>query len=196
MTGAGIDPAVQLTARAGLAILFASAAWHKLRDPGTFLAAVTHYELLPARWTLRVAALLIAAEVGIAVGLWAPRVATVAAVGAAALLITYAGAMAAALGRGRRDLDCGCAGPAGRQPVRGALVARNLALAAAAVTVSLPAGARSLTWIDGLTIVAAVCGLALLYGASERLLALAPALGQWRAAHASPMRDGAEAAHG
>ena len=46
------------------------------------------------------------------------------------LLALYAGAMAVNLARGRRDLDCGCAGPGVRRPVGEGLLIRNGALIA------------------------------------------------------------------
>ena len=41
-----------------------------------------------------------------------------AAAAAALLLALYAGAIGVNLARGRRDIDCGCGGPASRQPIR------------------------------------------------------------------------------
>lgn len=198
MSAIGLDPALQLLARALLSILFASAAAHKLRDVASFRSALEAYELVPTLWTVPVGAVLIAAEIGVALGLWLPRVAPVAAVAAAALLALYAGAIAVNLARGRRDIDCGCAGPARRQPISRALVARNAVLAAVALASALPATARALTWIDAVTIIAGGALLALLYAAAEGLLANAPrsrALAHRHAADTAP--PGApEVAHG
>src|SRR6185369_8077344 len=79
MNDAAIDPAVQLILRGLLSAVLAWAAWHKLRDVGAFRAAVEAYELVPPLWAVPVGAALIAAELGIAVGLWLPRVGTAAA---------------------------------------------------------------------------------------------------------------------
>ena len=171
-----LDPAVRLALRAGLSLLFASAAWHKLRDVGAFRAAVENYRLLPRVWAVPFAAFLIAAESGLAIALWLPRVSAVAALGGAALLGLYAMAMAITLRRGRRDVDCGCAGPAHRQSVRPALVARNGVLIAAALLAALPASARSLTWVDALTALLAPAAAACLYLAVDGLLANGPRL--------------------
>jgi hypothetical protein len=78
--------------------------------------------------------------------------------------------MAVNLRRGRRDVDCGCFGPARRRPISSTLVARNVALAAAALTVALPVQPRALIWIDAVTITAGVLLLALLYAAIDGLL--------------------------
>jgi hypothetical protein len=166
-----VDPALQLIVRASLSLLFARAALHKLRDVAGFGAALERYELLPAPWAVPAGAFVIAAEVGVAAGVWLPRVAPAAALGAAALLALYAGAIAVNLVRGRRDIDCGCSGPARRQPISAALVVRNGVIAAAAVLGALPAGPRALLWVDGVTVAASVAALACLYAAADGLLA-------------------------
>lgn len=172
MNTLAIDPTVSLIIRAALSLLFGSAAAHKLRDVASFRIAVERYELLPPLWAVPVGAALIAAEVAIAVGLWLPRVAPVAAVAAAALLALYAVAIAVNLRRGRRDLDCGCGGPAGRRPISGWLVVRNGVVAAAAVAGALPVTARALTWVDWVTVASGVVTVALLYVAGDGLAAV------------------------
>jgi hypothetical protein len=171
-----LDPAVRLTLHAALSLLFASAASHKIRDVGAFRAAVLDYRLLPPLWAVPFAALLIAAECGLALALWLPPASGAAALGGAALLGLYATAMLITLRRGRRDVDCGCAGPAHRQSVRPALVLRNAVLIAAALVAALPAGERPLTWLDGVTGVLATAVLACLYVAVDGLLAHGPRL--------------------
>jgi hypothetical protein len=165
-----MDPAVQLIVRGALALLFGWAAAHKLRDVAGFRAALEGYDLLARRWAVPAGALLIASEVGVAAGLLLPRVAPLAALAGAALLVLYAVAIAVNLRRGRRDIDCGCGGPAGRQTISGGLVVRNGVLALAALGSAAPAHARSLTWVDGPTIVAALATVALLYTAVDGLL--------------------------
>ena len=184
MNDAAIDPAVQLILRGLLSVVLAWAAWHKLRDVGAFRAAVEAYELVPPLWAVPVGAALIAAELGIAVGLWLPRVGTAAALAAAALLLLYAAAITVNLARGRRDLACGCTGPAGTQPISAALVARNLLLVVVAVTSVLPPVARPWHWVDALTVVAAVIALSASYAALDGLLANAPGLRRLREADA------------
>lgn len=166
-----LDPALQLTARLGLSLLFGSAAAHKLRDVARFHAAVDGYALLPPLWSVPFGAGLVAAELGVAVGLCLPRVAPGAALIGTALLLMYAGAIGVNLVRGRRDIDCGCAGPARRQPLSAALVVRNALLAAAAVATVLPSGGRPWAWVDAVTVVAGVGAVALLYIATDGLLA-------------------------
>lgn len=171
-----LDPLLVLALRGGLSLLLATAAWHKLRDVDAFRAAVENYRLLPRVWAVPVAALLIAAECGLAVALWLPGVGRAAALGGAALLALYGTAMAITLRRGRRDVDCGCAGPAHRQSVRPALVARNGALVLAALLAALPARPRPLGGLDALTLVLAMATAACLYAAIDGLLAHGPRL--------------------
>jgi Methylamine utilisation protein MauE len=171
-----VDPAVRLALRAALSLLLASAAWHKLRDVGAFGAAVENYRVLPGVWTLPFAAFAIAAECGLALALWVPPLGAAASVGSAALLALYGAAMVITLQRGRRDVDCGCAGPAHRQSVRPVLVVRNGVLVLAALTAALPAGDRPLGWLDALTVIVASAAAACLYVAVDGLLANGPRL--------------------
>jgi len=165
-----IDPVPPWVLRAALSLLFGTAAAHKLRDVGSFRRALEGYQLLPPLWAVPAGAALIAVELGVALAFWLPPLSASAAMAAAALLLVYAGAMAVNLRRGRRDVDCGCFGPARRRPISSTLVARNVALAAAALTVALPVQPRALIWIDAVTITAGVLLLALLYAAIDGLL--------------------------
>lgn len=163
------DPVVAFALRAGLTLLLGSAALAKLRDRAGFAAAVAGYRLLPGALAGPAAAGFVAAEIALAAGLWlAPAP---AALGAAALLALYSAAIGANLARGRRDIDCGCGGPFGRQTLSPALVLRNLALAGAALACALPVAPRALAWLDALTLVAALGAAAALYAAANLLLA-------------------------
>jgi hypothetical protein len=162
-----LDPAAAGALRGALALLFAAASLHKLRDPAAFRADLGGYGLLPAAALPAAAALLAAVELAIASGLLAPRTGATAALAAAALLALYSAAMLAALAAGRRGIDCGCAGPAPSRPLGPGLVVRNAILVAAALAASLPVAARPLAWIDAVTVAGAVAGLACLFAAAE-----------------------------
>jgi hypothetical protein len=145
-----MDPAVAVTLRTSLALCFAVAALHKLRDVAAFRATLGEYRLLPAVAVPAVARAVPVAEAGVAaalVALGAPGL-----VAGAALLLVYAGAVGVNLARGRRRLDCGCAGPAARRPIGEWLVVRNVAVAAAALAAAAPVAARPLVWLDALTV--------------------------------------------
>jgi len=173
-----MDPVVGLTLRAALALLLLVAAVHKLRDPGTFRATLGDYRLLPDAVVPAAAGLVIGVELAIATALLVLPAPGLRA--AALLLATYAVAIAVNLARGRRHIDCGCGGPAARQPISGRLVARNVLLAAAACAGLAPVDPRPLVWVDALTVVAAAAALATLYATLDRMLADAPALGRVR----------------
>jgi hypothetical protein len=98
----------------------------------------------------------------------------VAAAGAVIVLLSYAAAMYFNLRRGNVLLDCGCSWGARRQPLRRALVIRNLCLALLALTMAVPAGARTLTTVDIISVFATLGVAAALYSAVNLLLALSP----------------------
>jgi hypothetical protein len=101
---------------------------------------------------------------------------------AAALLALYSAAIVVNLARGRREIDCGCFGPAQRQPLSPALVLRNGVLIALALVCALPAGVRALVPLDALTIAALVAFAALVHGGVNGLIANAPRLRALRGA--------------
>jgi len=171
-----MDPVIALALRASLTLLLAGAALAKLRDVRGFAAAVAGYRLLPAALAGPAAAGFVAVELALAAGLWLGPLRSASALGAAALLTLYGVAIAVNLARGRRDIDCGCGGPLGRQTLSEALVLRNLVLAGAALACSLPVAPRALAWLDLLTLGAAVGAAAALFAASNVLLAPRPVL--------------------
>ena len=175
-----IDPAVDAALRAAFALLFLVAASHKLRDPGRFRTTLAEYRLLPGPVVPLAAMLVIGVEVVVAIALLAPARRAPGPGAAAAVLAVYGAAIAVNLARGRRHIDCGCAGPAVRRPISGWLVARNAALAAAALTSVAPVRPRPLVWVDVLTVLGATGTLAALYASADRLLAHAPALARLR----------------
>jgi hypothetical protein len=164
MQAGALDPALALTLRAALALLLLGAAFAKLRRFAAFRAAVAGYRLLPERGVGAAALGLLAAELSLGAMLLMPTLGAPAALGAAALLLLYAGAMAVNLARGRRDVDCGCTGPGARRPIGWELVARNLLLAGVALGAAL----------DGVSVVAGAAVLALLYATLDASLALGP----------------------
>jgi hypothetical protein len=161
-----IDPALALVVRLGGALLLLGAAGHKLRDRERFRAALAGHRLLPERSVRLAAALLVALEIGLGLGLLA---APAVAVGAAGLLAVYAGAIGVNLARGRRHIDCGCGGSP--QGLSGWLVARNLLVATALAACAAPSNGRGLVLLDGVSIGAGVAVLALLWAAMDVAIA-------------------------
>jgi hypothetical protein len=165
-----LDPAIGYLIVAGIALLFASAAAHKLRDLARFAAVFAAYGVLPDAPARRVAWLIPGLELGIALALcWEPsrRAALVSAV---AVLIAYATALGVNLLRGRRDLDCGCGALRGRRRIADWMVWRNLWLAAVLSIAALPWSPRPFGATDWLTVVGGLVAGATLYAALDRLL--------------------------
>jgi len=173
-----MDPVIDATVRAALALLLLAAAAHKIRDPARFQATVADYRLLPPPLVTIGAAILVLSEFAVPVALVVARAWGLAS--AATLLGLYAAAIAVNLGRGRRHLDCGCTGPALRRPISGWLVLRNLLLVAIALADLAPVAMRPLVWIDRLTIVSATAAFAACWMATDRLLATAPGIARLR----------------
>lgn len=165
-----IDPVFPLALRVALALLFAGAAVHKLREHEAFRAALAEYALLPRAALAPVSALLPGLELASVVALivWP----SAGAAGIATLLLLYAGAMAVNVARGRRDLDCGCGGPAGGQRVGPGLVLRNVVLAALALAIALPVRERALGAVDAVTVLGLVSTFAASWAATQHLAAL------------------------
>jgi hypothetical protein len=160
-----MDPVPHWILHAGLAVLMAAAAFHKVSDPAAFMRTLRDYRLLP-QWLAPVAALgLVSAELLVGAALLVPKLSTPAALACAALLVVYSLAIAVNLARGRRDIDCGCLGPRGRQPLSGGLLARNGALVVACMLAALPQSGRALGWIDGVSIVGGLVVVLLLFSA-------------------------------
>jgi Methylamine utilisation protein MauE len=169
------DPAALWAARLALAAVFALAAITKLRALDEFVGVVHNYRVLPEILVRPVAYGLPPLEAAIALGLLIAPARTPAAIGAAALLVVFSLAMAVNLVRGRVEIDCGCFASALKQRIGWSLVARNLVLIGLALLVLRPPlPARTLTWLDLVTVGTAALGALLLYVAFTQLRSLAP----------------------
>jgi hypothetical protein len=172
-----MDPAVDLTLRAALGLLFLAAAAHKLRDGARFRAVLDGYRLLPPPLVPAAHPAVVAAELLVGAMLVATGARAAGLAAAGAVLLVYGGAIAANLVRGRRHIDCGCLGAAGREALSWGLVVRNGTLALAALAAAArPPDPRPLVWVDAVTVGGAVVVAAALYAAVDRLLANQPAL--------------------
>ncbi|MEX2489441.1 MAG: MauE/DoxX family redox-associated membrane protein [Pseudomonadales bacterium] len=153
-----------------LAWLFLSAGWHKLRSPSAFSAVLAQYLAAASdrQWLVYPLAI---SEFLLAVLLLLPATQVAGAMLASAFLALYAGVMTWQLAKGRRDVRCGCAGPASEVTVSPSLIIRNLMCAAAALVLVVPA-----PWVTMSTapvgLVAFVGGfLVVLYLCSDQLIA-------------------------
>lgn len=168
------DPTFAWIVRLALALLFAVSCAHKLRDFPRFVATLRDYRVLPAALAAPAAILVLAAEGATAAALLVPPLQQAAGGGALMLLALYSAAIGANLVRGRRHIDCGCLGPARRQPLSGWLLARNALLGLGALSLLADTTARALTWIDLLSVAASVCVAALVWNAANALATAPP----------------------
>lgn len=132
--------AAALMGRVCLALVFATAAPAKLRQPMIFEGVVANYRLLPRRLVRPAARSLPWIELLLAALLVAPATGAFAAGIGIALLGVFAWAMAVNLRRGRSQIDCGCHQSALAQTLSWGLVGRNLGLAALLLPGLAPSG--------------------------------------------------------
>ena len=152
-------------------LLLTRAALPKWSRRAEFRAVLANYRLVPEPLVGAAAVAVPALEAASALLLVPTVTRPWAAAAGAMLLVSYAAAMAINLRRGRRDLDCGCAGPATRRPIASWMAWRNVALAVILAVAGLPWAARPLAWTDAITVAGGVTVVAILYTALDRLLA-------------------------
>jgi uncharacterized membrane protein YphA (DoxX/SURF4 family) len=166
-----LDPVFAWVLRSSLAALFATAAIHKIRDPRAFLRTFSEYKILPRRLTAPGAIALVVAELSISIGLLVGARGYLAELAAVSLLLVYTLAIGVNLLRGRRNIDCGCLGPASRQTLSGWLLFRNALLTIGAAAICLPISGRRLEFVDGISLVGGFLTLLLLFNAINILTA-------------------------
>ncbi|EJN33488.1 MauE/DoxX family redox-associated membrane protein [Pseudomonas sp. GM80] len=171
-----LDPIFIIASALAVAVLLASAATHKLRAPGRFARQLADYQLLPEALVRPIGRVIPLLELLIAFALLVPFSRAIAAVSAAVLIALYAAAIGINLWRGRRDIDCGCAGQDQAQPLRPILLARNAVLVALALLATSTPIVRDLGFFDGFVTVAASAVALLIYAAADGLLANSPLL--------------------
>lgn len=171
-----MDPAVVHTARYGIAALFAFAAISKARNYSVFRATMLDYQLVPKHLLGICAALVFALELFISCSVFHSALAPLGMQLAAVLLLAYGSAIGTNLLRGRRDIDCGCTGPAVRQSLTGWLVLRNIVLTMIAlVGMSVPIQ-RTLSGVDFILIAVTLGAAFAIYAAANQLMANIPRL--------------------
>ncbi len=171
-----LDPAIGYLLMGPAVLLFARAASDKWRSHAAFAATLANYGLFPAPLIAPLSWLVLLMEALVATSLCATSTRAPAAIGGALLLGAYAAAIGVNLQRGRRDLDCGCDGPAVRRPIAPWMVWRNLLLAAGVAGLAVPWAPRPLELVDVLTMGSGATVVVLIYLALDALLA-----GGWRA---------------
>lgn len=163
-------------ARYGIAVLFLLAAISKARHFSIFRATMLDYQLLPQALLGFTATTVLVLELFIPLGVLSSKLAPFCMLTAAVLLLTYGSAIGINLLRGRRDIDCGCTGPAVRQSLSGWLLVRNVVLAMIALIAMLEPIERSMSIIDYVLIVITVGAAIAIYAAANQLMANLPRL--------------------
>jgi len=154
-----------------LSYLFVVGGWQKFADTGYFQTVITDYQVLPANWSAWVARGLPAVELAAGLALLFPAAQIQALAVVTVLLIGYTAAIALNVARGRRDLDCGCAGPGREQTISGWLLGRNLLLITLAL-LSVPALQQwPLGWQGWCTALLGATVAALFYHVFNQLIA-------------------------
>jgi hypothetical protein len=164
-----LDPAIGALLVGLFALLFATAAAHKLRAPARFAEVFAAYRLLPPG-AARMALLVPLLEALVAAALLFSATRAAGACAGLILLLAYAIAIAINLRRGRLELACGCGGPNERRAIAPWMVVRNLLLACALPLLGLPWQSRPWSGADLVTVVGGIAVAALIYASLERLL--------------------------
>ena len=166
------DPGFVLATRWILGAVFLTAVVHKLKAPAAFAGTLRAYRLLPEAFTSFAAFVVIGVESFTVILLIVNR--PLGSVLAFTLMMAYAFAMGVNILRGRRDIDCGCVGPALRQTLSGWLVLRNFGFAVlAALTFLSEPTVRELTIVDFVTAILAAITFSLIYSTANRLSTIA-----------------------
>jgi len=178
-----MDPIAVLAIRLSLAVIFAAAALHKIRDLNGFHEAVRDYRLVPPALVTTTGALLLATELAVAVLLVLSPFSSAGLGMEAIMLLLYAFAITINLLRGRTSIDCGCNGFGSGQPISNGLVVRNVVLTGLCLSALAFAGTREMEPADIATAVIAAAAFVMLYAATNQLLANAPAIARLRTSH-------------
>lgn len=105
--------------------LLVTAGWQKRQEQAYLSAIIKRYEIVPSTWAAPLAQGLPWLEMGLGVALLVPLLQPSALVATFILFGSYTAAIAINVYRGRREIDCGCAGPHHVQPISMGLVVRN-----------------------------------------------------------------------
>lgn len=188
-----LDPLILRIISFAFALLFLSAAAHKISTKLQFRGIIEAYQVLPNGLVPLVAGAIPLFEVFLGLA-WLSTVVQswsgiIVPLATAMLLTAYGMVIGINLVRGRTYIDCGCGfssaagnnkGGGDIQQLSGGLIVRNLALILAALITTLPSSERLLGIIDYFSAFSALVALVLLYGASHQLMLNQNAIGAWR----------------
>lgn len=156
-------------ARLTVAVIFALAACHAMREWAVFGGIVEQYRLVPRRLAMIFARILPPLELAAAAALVLPETCRPGAMLSMGLMAMFTAAIMVNLARGRVAIDCGCGG-AGGQKLSMGLVLRNLVVMAG-LALALEAPIEGV--VDGVTTIGVICAslaLTALYFAANQLM--------------------------
>ena len=156
-------------ARLTVAVIFALAAFHAMREWAVFGGIVEQYRLVPRRLAVIFARILPPLELAAAAALLLPMTGRPGAMLGLGLMAMFTAAIMVNLVRGRVSIDCGCGGASGQKLSMG-LVLRNLVVMAG-LALALAAPLEGV--IDGATAIGVICAslaLIALYFAANQLM--------------------------
>jgi uncharacterized membrane protein YphA (DoxX/SURF4 family) len=154
-----------------LSYLFVVGALQKLAHTAYFRQVITDYQILPRTWSPLLARTLPLVELGAGLALLIPASRTTALGAVTLLLGAYSAAIALNIVRGRRDIDCGCAGPGQEQTLSGWLLGRNAVLITLALLAVLGPQQLQLDWSGWCLALMGTALAALLYHVFNQLVA-------------------------
>ena len=163
-------------ARLTIAVIFALAAFHAMREWAVFGGIVEQYRIAP-RWLARIAArILPPLELAAAAALVLPRSSSAGAMLGLILMALFTVAITVNLVRGRVSIDCGCGGASGQQLSSG-LVLRNLVVVLGLVVAWMAPPNGAVDSATTIGVIGASLALIALYFAANQLMTNFQALG-------------------
>jgi uncharacterized membrane protein YphA (DoxX/SURF4 family) len=156
-------------ARLTVAVIFALAAVHAMRQWTVFGGIVEQYRIMPRPLAMILARILPPFELAAAAALVLPAASRAGAVLGLWLMAMFTGAIAINLTRGRVSIDCGCGGASGQQLSTGLVLRNLLVMGALALALDAPIEGP----VDGMGTLGVVCAslaLIALYFAANQLM--------------------------
>ena len=163
-------------ARLTIAVIFALAAFHAMREWALFGAIVEQYRIAP-RWLALIAArVLPPLELAAGATLVMPMTSSVGAVFGLCLMALFTMAIAVNLARGRVSIDCGCGGASGQKLSPG-LVVRNLLVTFGLIVALMAPPRGDVDSVSTMGVIGASLALIALYFAANQLMTNVQAFG-------------------
>ena len=156
-------------ARLTIAVIFALAAFHAMREWAVFGGIVDQYRIAPRRLALIAARILPPLELLAAATLVMPATGTAGAMLGLCLMALFTTAITVNLARGRVSIDCGCGGASGQKLSPG-LAVRNLVVAFGLVIALMAPPRGEVDSVSAIGVIGASLALIGLYFAVNQLM--------------------------